>query len=93
MDAAIIFADLLLPFTPMGLDFVFVAGEGPQVHTPVRSLEHVQALRTDRADELGYVAKSIEKNGGEALWPGPGRMEIRWGSSGSAELLLRWLAT
>lgn len=61
VDAAIIFADLLLPFTPMGLDFEFVAGEGPVVHTPVRSLEHVQALRTDRTDELNYVAKAIEK--------------------------------
>ena len=61
VDAAIIFADLLLPFTPMGLDFEFVAGEGPIVHTPVRSIEHVQALRTDRAEELNYVAKSIEK--------------------------------
>lgn len=61
VDAAIIFADLLLPFTPMGLDFEFVAGEGPIVHTPVRSLEHVEALRTDRADELGYVARAIEK--------------------------------
>ena len=61
VDAAIIFADLLLPFTPMGLDFEFVAGEGPVVHTPVRSLEHVQALRTDRVEELGYVAQAIEK--------------------------------
>ncbi len=61
VDAAIIFADLLLPFTPMGLDFEFVAGEGPQVHTPVRSLEQVQALQTDRADELQYVAQAIEK--------------------------------
>jgi uroporphyrinogen decarboxylase len=61
VDAAIIFADLLLPFTPMGLDFEFVAGEGPQVHTPIRSLEQVQALHTDRADELNYVAKAIEK--------------------------------
>jgi len=61
VDAAIIFADLLLPFTPMGLDFEFVAGEGPIVHTPVRSLEQVRALRTDRADELNYVARSIEK--------------------------------
>ena len=32
VDAAIIFADLLLPFTPMGLDFEFVQGEGPAVH-------------------------------------------------------------
>ncbi len=61
VDAAIIFADLLLPFTPMGLDFEFVAGEGPVVHTPVRSLEQVQALRTDRTDELGYVARAIQE--------------------------------
>jgi len=61
VDAAIIFADLLLPFTPMGLDFEFVAGEGPVVHTPIRSLQHVQALRTDRTEELSYVARAIEK--------------------------------
>jgi uroporphyrinogen decarboxylase len=61
VDAAIIFADLLLPFTPMGLDFEFVNGEGPVVRQPVRSLEQVQALRTDRADELIYVARAIEK--------------------------------
>ncbi len=61
VDAAIIFADLLLPLTPMGLDFEFVAGEGPVVHTPVRTLDQVKALRTDRADELNYVAKAIEQ--------------------------------
>jgi uroporphyrinogen decarboxylase len=61
VDAAIIFADLLLPFTPMGLDFEFVNGEGPVVRTPVRTLEQVQALRTDRTAELGYVAEAIGK--------------------------------
>ncbi len=60
VDAAIIFADLLLPFTPMGVDFEFLAGEGPVVHTPVRTLEQVKALRTDRVEELSYVARSIE---------------------------------
>ena len=60
VDAAIIFADLLLPFTPMGVDFEFVAGEGPQVHTPIRTLSQVKALRTDCVDELSYVARSIE---------------------------------
>jgi uroporphyrinogen decarboxylase len=60
VDAAIIFADLLLPFTPMGLDFEFVNGEGPVVNQPVRSLAHVESLRTDRAEELNYVAKAIE---------------------------------
>jgi uroporphyrinogen decarboxylase len=61
VDAAIIFADLLLPLTPMGLDFEFVAGEGPVVHTAVRTLEQVKALRTDRVEELAYVARAIEQ--------------------------------
>jgi uroporphyrinogen decarboxylase len=61
VDAAIIFADLLLPFTPMGLDFEFVANEGPVVHSPIRTLQQVQALRTDRADDLLYVSRAIEK--------------------------------
>lgn len=61
VDAAIIFADLLLPFTPMGVDFEFLAGEGPVVHSPVRTAEQVQALRTDRIAELGYVAEAIQK--------------------------------
>ena len=61
VDAAIIFADLLLPFTPMGLDFEFVNGEGPVVHQPVRTLEHIQSLQTDRVEDLSYVAKAIEK--------------------------------
>ena len=61
VDAAIIFADLLLPFTPMGVDFEFLAGEGPVVHQPIRSYDQVAALRTDRIDELSYVARAIEK--------------------------------
>ncbi len=61
VDAAIIFADLLLPFECMGLPFEFVAGEGPVVHAPVRTREAVEALRTDRAEELGYVAEAIRR--------------------------------
>ena len=61
VDAAIIFADLLLPLEPMGLDFEFQAGEGPVVHHPLRTAEDVRALRTDRTDALSYVARAIEK--------------------------------
>ncbi len=61
VDAAIIFADLLLPLEPMGLEFEFQAGEGPVVHHPVRTAADVGALRTDRAAELAYVARAIEK--------------------------------
>ena len=37
VDAAIIFADLLLPLEVMGLPFHFSAGEGPVIEKPVRS--------------------------------------------------------
>jgi len=61
VDAAIIFADLLLPLTPMGLDFEFVANEGPQIHTPIRTADQSRALHTDRTEDLLYVSRAIEK--------------------------------
>jgi uroporphyrinogen decarboxylase len=84
VDAAIIFADLLLPLTPMGLDFEFVADEGPRVHSPIRTLDQVRALRTDRTDELNYVARAIENVSAhfntrprtEALHPTPDTLGI-----------------
>ena len=64
VDAAIIFADLLLPFECMGLDFEFAAGEGPVIDRPVRTAEDVARLRTDRAGELSYVADAIDRVAG-----------------------------
>lgn len=61
VDAAIIFADLLLPLEPMGLDFEFEAGEGPVVHRPIRNASDVAALRTDRITDLGYVGEAIHR--------------------------------
>src|SRR6185369_6900094 len=59
VDAAIIFADLLLPLEVMGLPFHFSAGEGPKIEKPVRTPEDIAHLRTDRASELGYVAEAV----------------------------------
>jgi uroporphyrinogen decarboxylase len=59
VDAAIIFADLLLPLEVMGLPFHFSAGEGPVIEKPVRSKEDIAKLRTDRAGELGYVSEAV----------------------------------
>jgi uroporphyrinogen decarboxylase len=61
VDAAIIFADLLLPLEVMGLPFRFAAGEGPVIERPLRTRKDVEALETHRAAELGYVAESISK--------------------------------
>src|SRR5579864_2779466 len=41
VDAAIIFADLLLPLDVMGLPFHFSEGEGPTIERPVRTPEDV----------------------------------------------------
>ncbi len=59
VDAAIIFADLLLPLEVMGLPFHFSAGEGPVIEKPVRRKEDIANLRTDRAAELGYVSEAV----------------------------------
>ena len=39
VDAAIIFADLLLPVEPMGLKLSFIAGEGPCIENPITEPE------------------------------------------------------
>jgi uroporphyrinogen decarboxylase len=59
VDAAIIFADLLLPLEVMGLPFHFAAGEGPVVKTPVRDTRDVERLKSDGAAELGYVSEAV----------------------------------
>ncbi|MGO9123310.1 MAG: uroporphyrinogen decarboxylase [Terriglobales bacterium] len=59
VDAAIIFADLLLPLEVMGLPFHFSAGEGPVIEKPIRSQEDVARLRTDHAADLGYVSEAV----------------------------------
>src|SRR5512133_3131412 len=59
VDAAIIFADLLLPLEVMGMPFRFEAGEGPKIEKPLRAPHDIEALRDDRAAELDSVAESV----------------------------------
>jgi uroporphyrinogen decarboxylase len=61
VDAAILFSDLLLPFTPMGLDFDFVKGEGPSIDRPIRRAADVDRLRRfEPREALGHVLHTIE---------------------------------
>ncbi len=59
VDAAIIFADLLLPLEVMGLPFHFSPGEGPVIESPLRTGEDIHRLQTDKAADLGYVADAV----------------------------------
>ena len=66
VDAAILFADILLPAIPLGVGLEFAKGEGPVLHNPVRTLEDVKNLRpVDPDTDLGYVMKAIKILRGE----------------------------
>lgn len=59
-DAAILFADILLPLEPMGAPFEFAKGEGPVIHEPVRTAEQVRKLRVvDPHEGLPYMLEAI----------------------------------
>ena len=59
VDAAIIFADLLLPLEPMGLKLKFTS-EGPSIDNPVATSEDIDTLSISNTDDLGYVGESIQ---------------------------------
>ncbi len=60
VDAAIIFADILLPLEGMGVRIEFAQGEGPVIHTPVHTIDDARELRVSYPEEhLGYVLKSL----------------------------------
>lgn len=60
VDAAILFADILLPAIPLGLGLRFAQGEGPVIERPIRTLDDVRALRPVHIEEdLGYVLEAI----------------------------------
>src|SRR5512133_3156860 len=73
VDAAILFADILLPLMPMGIQLEFAAGEGPVIHNPIRQAADVEALRpVEPRESLAYVLEALrlvrrELNGKTAL--------------------------
>src|SRR4029079_3892697 len=61
VDAAILFADILLPLEPMGAPFEFAKGEGPVIHHPVSTRADIDKLRViEPEDGLGYVLDSLK---------------------------------
>jgi uroporphyrinogen decarboxylase len=66
VDAAILFADILLPVIPLGLGLEFAKGEGPVIGSPVRTREDVRAMKPfDAESDLGYVMDAIRILRGE----------------------------
>ncbi|MFK7985904.1 MAG: uroporphyrinogen decarboxylase [Sandaracinaceae bacterium] len=63
VDAAILFADILLILEPLGVDFHFEPGAGPKIDTPVRSAADIDRLAESIVSEesLGYVMQSVRQ--------------------------------
>jgi len=59
VDAAIVFADILLPLEGMGVGFEFAPG--PVIQNPVRTTADIEALRiADPESDLAYVLKTLQ---------------------------------
>lgn len=70
VDAAILFADILLPLVPLGFQLSFSEGVGPVISQPLRSMDDVRKLRpVNPAEDLGYVMEAIRLLRGELQVP------------------------
>jgi uroporphyrinogen decarboxylase len=62
VDAAIIFADILLILEPMGINLEFAHGEGPVIHNPVRNAPDVDRLQEiEDVSSLDFVFEAIRQ--------------------------------
>ena len=60
VDAAVMFADIMLPLEPMGVELEIKPDVGPIIHNPIRSAADVDRLRLfEPADEVGFVMDAI----------------------------------
>jgi uroporphyrinogen decarboxylase len=60
VDAAILFADILLPLEPMGAPFEFTKGEGPRFYEPIRDRTGIEKLRViDPKEDLSHVLQAV----------------------------------
>lgn len=60
VDAAIIFADILLPLIPMGVGLRYEAGDGPLIERPLRTGTDLDKIPPfDIGDSLGFVGEAI----------------------------------
>lgn len=59
VDAAILFSDIVVPLKAAGIDLDIVAGVGPVVANPVRTVADVASLPRLVPDEVGAVAQAV----------------------------------
>lgn len=61
VDAAILFSDIVLPLKAVGVDLDIVAGVGPVVARPIRTLADVDAIGELSPDQVGFVTAAVRE--------------------------------
>jgi uroporphyrinogen decarboxylase len=63
VDAAILFADILLILEPLGIGFEFTKNDGPHIAKPVRNAKDIDAVSAEihAAESLGYVMQTVRQ--------------------------------
>src|SRR5690348_10699445 len=62
VDAAILFADILLVLEPLGVGLEFTRGDGPRIERPVRTAAAARGLpRIDVDDAVGFVYETVAR--------------------------------
>jgi uroporphyrinogen decarboxylase len=60
VDAAVLYADIMLPLEPMGISLEIEPDLGPIIHNPVRTMKDVDALRVIKAEEsVSFVMEAV----------------------------------
>ncbi|CAA9388070.1 MAG: Uroporphyrinogen III decarboxylase [uncultured Nocardioides sp.] len=59
VDAAIFFSDIVLPLKAVGVDLDIVAGVGPVVASPVRTLADVEAIPDLTPDHVPFITEAV----------------------------------
>ncbi len=60
VDAAVLYADIMLPLEGMGVSLEIQPEIGPIIHNPIRSMKDVEALRTEGTEEsTWFVMEAI----------------------------------
>src|SRR3989442_13757467 len=71
VDAAILFADILLVLEPLGIGLEFTSGDGPRIHRPVRSHDDVTRLPPLALGQAGPLSFHTGRPRGQAPPPPP----------------------
>ena len=70
VDAAILFSDIVVPLTAVGIDLDIVAGVGPVVAEPIRQADDLERLPPLDPAQVPYISEAIRMLVGE-LGPTP----------------------